>query len=258
MQSVEESVVLALDGTDKELYDYLPYILQDLWEIGASPEAMVGLLKKHTTNQHNLKILDLGCGKGVASIKIAKVLGTNCVGFDAMPAFIEEARIQAAQHGVEANCHFEITDIRTKITELKQFDVIILGAIGPIFGTLYETLITLSPVLAPQGCFLIDDAYIEDDSDFEHPVYVKRTEILEQIQRADMILADEWKIHEKEIRESDEYIFGNILKRCHELIKKHPDKRVIFENYIKKQEEENAILETKVKCTTMLVKKTDR
>ena len=61
--TVEESVVMAMDGTDSNLFPYLPYIVQDLWEIGASPDDVLKLIRKHTTNHSNLKVLDLGCGE---------------------------------------------------------------------------------------------------------------------------------------------------------------------------------------------------
>jgi hypothetical protein len=35
MKSLEESVKAAMDVTDKELLPYLPYILQDFWEMGS-------------------------------------------------------------------------------------------------------------------------------------------------------------------------------------------------------------------------------
>lgn len=38
MKSIEETVVAAMDGSDKELFPYLSYILQNLWEIGSCPE----------------------------------------------------------------------------------------------------------------------------------------------------------------------------------------------------------------------------
>ena len=53
----------------------------------------------------------------------------------------------------------------------------------------------------------------------------------------------------------DDYIFENLNKRCNELIEKHPDKSNLFENYIKKQEEENDVLETKVVCSTMVIRR---
>ena len=34
MRSLEESVVTAMDGTNKKLFPFLPYIFQDIWEMG--------------------------------------------------------------------------------------------------------------------------------------------------------------------------------------------------------------------------------
>ncbi|MBU4450784.1 MAG: hypothetical protein KKE35_05770 [Actinobacteria bacterium] len=61
MKSLEESVVTAMDGTDSGLFPFLPYILQELWEIGASPEVIIRLVRKHTNNYSSLSMLDLGC-----------------------------------------------------------------------------------------------------------------------------------------------------------------------------------------------------
>jgi hypothetical protein len=46
MKTIEESIVIAMDGSDKELFPFLPIILQDLWEIGADPEAIIKLIRK--------------------------------------------------------------------------------------------------------------------------------------------------------------------------------------------------------------------
>ncbi len=66
LNTIEESVVIAMDGSDIELFPFLPYILQDVWEIGADPEAIKKLIKKHCNNLAELKVLDLGCGKGAS------------------------------------------------------------------------------------------------------------------------------------------------------------------------------------------------
>ena len=47
MKSVEESAVAALDGTDIGIYPFLPYILQDLWEIGSDPLIIIQAIEKH-------------------------------------------------------------------------------------------------------------------------------------------------------------------------------------------------------------------
>ena len=72
MKTIEESVLTAMDCTDSEILPYLPYILQDFWEIGSDPDVIIDLLKKHLSNTNNFKVLDLGCGKGAVSIIIAK------------------------------------------------------------------------------------------------------------------------------------------------------------------------------------------
>ena len=239
MKSVEESVVIAMDGSDKELFPFLPYILQDIWEIGSDPEAIIKLVGKQFNRHDNLKVLDLGCGKGAVSIKVAHQFRCKCYGIDAIPEFISYAQKKAIEYNVENNCKFEIGDIREIITDLKVFDIIILGAIGPVFGNYYSTLSTLSKHLSYSGIILIDDGYIEDNSDYTHPLMLKKQELLHQINEAGMKLIEDDIIQSDRIKDSDDQIFDNLKKRCMELIEKHPDKKGLFENYINKQLEEN-------------------
>jgi cyclopropane fatty-acyl-phospholipid synthase-like methyltransferase len=255
MKSLEESVVTAMDGSENELYSYLPYILQDLWEIGASPKVIVDLVRKHTNDSSNLDILDLGCGKGAVSIKLAQEFNCTCLGIDAIKEFIREAEFKAKELLVDHICQFDVDDIRERIKVLPQFDIIILGAIGPVFGDYFCTLTSLSRCLKQNGIFIIDDGYIEKDSDFIHPLMQKKEIILQQINDSGMQFVDEVIIKDDELKDTDEYIFENLKIRCDELVEKYPDKKRLFENYIKKQEEENDILETKVVSSTMVVRK---
>jgi len=252
ISSVEESVVMAMDGTKSSLFPHLPYIMQDLWEIGASPEVVIELVKKHATDHSNLKVLDLGSGKGAVSIKLAKATNCYCHGIDAVEDFINEAKNKARKFNVDKKCFFECADIRVRITDLKDFDIVILGAIGPVLGDYFSTLSKVSNCLKGSGLIIIDDAYIDDEVEYSHPLMEKKSAILKQVSDGGMKLIDEVIINKNEIKESDEHIYNNIKKRCGELIKKHPDKRNLFIDYIKKQEEENEVLENKVICSTMV------
>jgi hypothetical protein len=69
-----------------------------------------------------------------------------------------------------------------------------------------------------------------------------------------MELAENDIMERADIKDSDDYIFDNLKKRCYELIDKYPDKQNIFLDYIKKQEFENDVLENKVIGTTMVIK----
>jgi cyclopropane fatty-acyl-phospholipid synthase-like methyltransferase len=258
MKSVEESVVIAMDGSDKDLFPFLSYILQDLWEIGAYPDAIIKLIRKYYDNYTNLKVLDLGCGKGAVSVKVSQKLGCTCYGIDAIPEFISYAQRKAIEYDVELLCKFEIGDVRLKIYELKAYDIIILGAKGPVFGNYFTTLSTLSKHLNDSGLIIINDGYIEDNSDYTHPLMLKKQDLLNQISLAGMKLIEDEILTSNSIKDSDDYILDNLKKRCMELIDKHPDKKNLFENYIKKQQEENDALENKVVCTSWVIKKDER
>lgn len=53
--------------------------------------------------------------------------------------------------------------------------------------------------------------------------------------------------HEKE--------FDFIKLRCNELIKKYPEKKSLFQEYMLKQGEEYDTLETQITCLTMAIKR---
>ena len=156
-------------------------------------------MQKYKNDYTNLKILDLGCGKGAVSIQMAEEFNCKCLGIDAIPEFIDYAKNKAKEFKVDHLCEFEVNDIRKRIETLPQFDVIILGSIGPVFGDYYKTLSTLSKNLKQNGIIIIDDGYIEDDSDFSHPLMQKKSAILNQIKESGMQLIDEIIIKEDEI-----------------------------------------------------------
>lgn len=255
MKSLEESVVTAMDGADVELFPFLPYILQDIWEIGASPETINKIIFKYKEDYSSLEVLDLGCGKGVVSVKAAKEFNIKCYGIDAIEEFINYANEKAAEYGVVNLCLFEKGDIRLKIKELNKFDVIILGAIGPIFGDYDSTLATLSNNLTEKGIIIIDNGYIENNSDFKHPLIEKRSDILKAAEKNGMDIIEEIIHNKEDIIKEEIIIYNSLKKRCLELIERHPEKRDLFLNYIKNQEYEAEVNENKIICSTMAFRK---
>jgi cyclopropane fatty-acyl-phospholipid synthase-like methyltransferase len=255
MKPLKETVVIAMDGTDPDIFEFLPYIVQDIWEIGADPQAMIQLTEKYASNKSRLNVLDLGCGKGAVSVMMAKHLGCQVMGIDAIPEFVEYAKAKANEHGVDDLCNFLVGDIRIEAPKLKGFDVIILGAIGPVLGNYQETLLVLKDCANKDGMILIDDALIDDASNFSHPMVLKKSQLIEQAINAGYELLEIRPCSIDEVVESEEIIFKPLEIRCRELIKLHPEKAYLFENYIAKQKEEVDVNINKVTCATMAFKR---
>lgn len=256
MKTIEETIAAAMDITEKELLPFLPYILQDFWEIGADPDTIISLIEKHFNSFKTLNVLDLGCGKGPVSVKIAKKLGCKCYGIDAIPDFIDYAILKAKEYNVSGLCKFEVGDIRDKVKSLKDFDIIVLGAIGQVFGEYYVTLATLDNCLSENGIIIIDDGYIEDESSFSHPQMVSRQKLQDHINRAEMVIIDEVIAREDDkVIDNYDIEYNYLVKRCQELIVKHPEKADLFSNYINIQKEEYDNLKFRVIGATMVLKR---
>lgn len=251
MKTLEESVLSAMDCTDSDILPFLPYILQDFWEIGSDPDVMIDLIKKHLTRINPFKVLDLGSGKGAVSISIAKALGGQCYGIDAIPEFITFSTEKAMAYGVGDLCKFEEGDIRDMIHTLGKYDVIILGAIGQVLGNYFETLTQLDNHLADGGIIIIDDGYVEDEDSF---AVLSKKNLLNQITDAGMQLIDEVNVNgDKCVIESYDAEYKSLLKRCQELSIMYPEKAVMFSNYSDQQKQEYENMKTDIKCSTMVI-----
>lgn len=254
MKTLNESIVDSLDGSQIELLPYLPYLLQDLWEIGSDPDTMLSLIKKYV-NLERLNILDLGCGKGAVSIRIAQEINCKILGIDALDEFIESARIYAEEYNVNSKCEFEVNDIRERIKDLYGFDIINLGAIGPVLGDLGTTLKTLVRSIKSDGYILLDDGYIDDRSKTKYDKCLRRTEFYKQIKESGFEIIHEEIFSRKMLTDSDNYIYDMIKLRANELIVSQPDRRDLIESYLKSQEFENQMLENEIVTGTWLLKR---
>ncbi len=256
MKSLEESVTGSLDGSDTAIMKFLPWLLQDLWEIGSAPETMVRLITDHV-RKDNLRILDLGCGKGAVSVRLAQEPGFTVTGIDAVPEFIKEAGEYARKYNVSDRCYFKVGDIRAMIRDLSGFDVVILGAIGPVFGDLEVTLNTVRSALANPGYVLLDDGYIEDDCVTDYDRCPRKSKFFRQISAAGYTVVHEEIFERDNLTEPDETILNSIKRRAAELTEKYPVYGDLFRKYVEDQEFETRMLETVITTGTWLLGKDD-
>lgn len=257
MTEREKSVLLSLDGEDYRIFPYLTYLLQDLWDIGTSPSVISSLIIKNKLHKENeLKIIDLGCGKGAVAVTLAKEFGFRVHGFDGHNDFIREANEYAKQYEVDSLCTFEVGDIREEIASLTNYDLLILGSIGPVLGPLNKTLSLAGKVIREGGYIILDEGYYKDEvTPVSDEKDYTREAVLSMIENSGVTIIDQHITPEANVKEKNSFMFSCIRKRAEELSNQYPEKGPLFDQYVKKQQEENRLLEEKFECVTWVLKK---
>jgi len=256
-KETEEKLARSLTAETTELLPFLPYLLQDLWALGSNPGDMIRLIKKYMPISETTKILDIACGKGAVSIKIAESLGVNVYGFDLMPEFIEYAKQKAKELNVDTLCHFVYADANEIVNTEKHYDCVIFGGAGDALGSPRETLSKLLRTVKPKGFILIDEAYLTDDSSndevkYKNYEYLTREQWMRLFKDSGLELVEESRLVEEYDFNSENKV---IAARADELIAKHPEKRAIFEGYVQSQLNECADLENSVVAAIWMLQK---
>ena len=258
MHKVEEKTAQSLSANGAELLPYLPYMLQDLWELGSNPEDIIELIKKNIPYKSEMKVLDLACGKGAVSIKLAQLIECSIKGIDIISEFIGEANIKAKELNIYEKCEYIVGDINEAIEHEKNYDIVILGAVGEVLGTPIETIQKLKKVVSPQGYIILVDAYARDNPTSElrsksdvFPLYSEWISIFKQ---AEVVLVEARSTNENKMAEQNEINNSFIIKRAGELKKMHPDKQSLFEEYVQNQLDECLDIEENIVGVTWLLK----
>ena len=256
-RETEEKLARSLTAETADLVPFLPYLLQDLWELGSNPRDMVKLIKKHMTPSRSTKVLDVACGKGAISVQIAHSLGVCVHGCDLLPDFIEYAREKAEECGVAHLCHFTQGDANEMTKFAAGYDLVIFGAAGDILGSPRETLQKLSGTILPGGYIIIDEAYLPEgtansDVHYQNYDYLPRGEWLRLFEESGLVLLEELPATEEYDYDSDNKA---IAQRAGELSAKHPEKRALFEGYIASQLAECEDLQGNITAVTWMLKK---
>ena len=256
LATVEEKLAKSLSAESIELIPYLPFLLQDLWDLGSSPADMLDLIKRHIgiPMSMRLNILDLACGKGAVSVFLAKEIGCTVKGIDIMPDFIEFAKQKAKEYGVESLCEFVVGDINKSVMSESGFDVVVLGAVGDVLGSPDETIRKLKQTIHPGGHIMIDDAYGKQGSDTD---YFTKQEWVAVFEKTRVRLIEDKVAEQDEIASLNRAQQGNIVKRANELKKKYPEKTQLFDLYIDSQLAECHELENEILGVTMLLQDED-
>jgi len=250
-------VAKGFDATP-ELIPFIPYLLQDLSELGSSPETIIEILDSLHLNKKT-KVIDLACGKGAVSIQIAQRLGFSCKGIDLFKPFIEIAREKALEAGVRHLCKFEVNDINNVIFKEKNYDVLILAAAESLLGEVDEAIGKLRNCVIDGGIIIYDGAFLNESSSLTNPDYSvikKYAGTIKQLTSYGDEIIKEAIIPTEETMAINNAYTDVIRKRADELLLKYPEKKKLFFSYIEKQEAECSIIENDLAGCIWCVKKT--
>lgn len=251
MQDLEQSILASLDGSHPRLFPYLPELLQDLDDLGADAALVEDLLGRVPPLPAAARLLDLGCGKGSVSLHLLARHPWTGLGLDGMPDFVARARERAMGMGLQNRCRFEVADIRTWPGEGK-FDVIVLGAVGPVLGEAEATLRHLDAWLASGGVVVMDEVLVLEGTASRNASYNQtRPDLEAAIRRAGFrVLAE---AEEPDGSRSHEFqaMFVGIQARAAALAERHPEDRAILETYVASQAREFEILEHEILTVTL-------
>lgn len=242
---------------DPRLLKYLPSLLQDLWALGSSVDIIVQAIRSLQLPGNDFYALDLGCGKGAVSVRLAQEFGIRMLGIDAMIPFLDVAREKAREHQVENLCQFQLADLHEFLEQDREFDLVILASMGGILGDYRQTVSKLRRQVRKRGYIIIDDGYLRkgkklNRKGYEHYRNHKQT-IADLTSRGDYLIQE--SSTEDLSHQINQQYFKVISERGSQLSASHPHLKNLIRTYIDLQAEENRIIEDHIVGTLWLLQK---
>lgn len=260
-QETEDKLARSLTVRNKDVLPYVPYLLQDLWELGTPANDIIDIIRQHIPQPENLKVLDLACGKGAIAIPLAHELGMAVKGVDIIPEFIEFAKEKAIERGVDDLCTFSVEDIKETAAREQDYDMVLFLGVGDVFGNAEKTMETLAGFVRPGGYVVLEEAYVGDNNkedlhfETDYPSY---EEWINANEKAGLRLLAKKEEDEEDMIESNSGCNDAINRRARELSEKYPDKKALFDEYIQSQLDECYDLENNLSAAVWLLQRTEQ
>lgn len=242
---------------EPELAPLLPELFADLEDLGVRAVDVVALLQPLQLPAE-ARVLDLGCGKGAATFALAQELGVHTEGVDGLPAFVEHATRRAKEAGLSERCRYREADLRREVERARDYDVVMLLALGDVLGDQTQTVRALSACVRPGGYIVVDDAFIADGAEVDLNDLVgcyPHQETLERLQRGGAQVIAEQEHAGKEMMAWLKAAAGCVVERARDLSEAHPELEDALFEFAKRQWEETALLEGPVVGATWLLQK---
>ncbi|MFC2135527.1 SAM-dependent methyltransferase [Bacteroidota bacterium] len=251
-----DSIAKSLE-THKGMLQYMPKLLEDLWDMGCSLQTILKLVEPLNLPIDETKILDLGCGKGAAGLTLADKFGFSLVGVDASEDFLNSAISKASEMGLTDRSNFILQDIRESVKKESYYDLVIYASLGNILGNFDQIVQSLRNVIKTGGYIIIDDGYLKNNESVDRAGYGHYRSYNSTIQlllsHGDKLIS-EMSTDEETLGINNEYL--RLIKiRAKEIIEKNPDAETMIAEYIRGQEEECKFIDENVSGAAWLLQK---
>ena len=254
MDKTNQDFLDSLDLQDKEMEKYIPYVLQDLWELGSIPDYIYQLIDNHVDTNRLKKIIDFGCGKGAVLIYLAKRLNFQGIGIDIVPEFIESANKHSIENSASDRLEFASMNLLGVIDRPEKYDIVIYGYDSGILGDVYTSINRLQNCISDSGYLILEIAFTPDNKAKIEGLPTE-TELLEQLDKSGLEAIDKICWEKEKIRKINNKNNILIIKRIEELKKSNPEQTQIFERYMSNQIDECKLIENEMICSTWILSK---
>lgn len=242
MQDSTEQIVNSLTGTGLEIYEFLPYLLQDLNFLGFNEEKTDELIAGNFTDPSSLHIIDLCCGKGALTVYLAEKYRCRCTGVDLFDNFITAAEQISKEKKVDDLCEYFKMDIKDAVNKFSGFDLAVFGEDTDTLGSRADSLKAIKKCIKNNGFLILETAF--------HSWQEMNNDIMKS--GYSLINKSIWE--KKKIKKFNKIINRKIRKRAEELIIEFPGKTELFLEYIKSQKEESSAIEDDFISAALLLK----
>lgn len=254
MENQKKDFLDSLDLIDQEMEKYIPYVLQDLWELGSIPDYIFQLINKNAGSKKIKTIIDFGCGKGAVLVYLAKKIDFKGLGVDIVPEFIDSANKHAVDNSVNNRLDFVTGDLSEFLDRKEKYDIVIYGYDSSILGNVHETVLKLQNCINDSGYLILEIAFTPDSKNKIEGLPTEK-ELTEQFDKSNLKIIDKifWDIEKIKTINKKNNKFIN--KRIQELKVKYPSNTKIFEQYLDNQIVECELIENDMTCSTWILKK---
>jgi SAM-dependent methyltransferase len=246
--SLQTKHLAASLDAEEALLPFVPYLLQDLWSLGFSPEGALRLLGRNV-HEAPRRIADLGCGKGALLIHLAKRFGWHGRGVDIVPEFIAAARRYASEWGVADALDFEVKDMGEELADGRERNLVLFGFDSEALGELPEALARIAECVAPSGLILVDLAWALSGRSVDLP---SEAQVLDSANAAGLRLVDREVLDPAWMAAEGSRHLELIRGRATEFAIRYPEHSTAFAAYVAEQEAENRLLTEEAHCGYLL------